>query len=190
FTVNNVAFFPAVGLGQAVGILVGQRLGQNRPQLAERTAWVGFGMAWTYMSVIAALYVLAPGLFVALFAVQGSAGQTAALAVLTAILLRFVAFYSLFDSLNAVFSFALRGAGDTHFVTGAALGLSWPVMVIPTWLAWRFGWGLYWAWGFVSLYVVLLGLIFLARFRGGKWKSMRVIEPVPPADVGDAVEAA
>jgi MATE family multidrug resistance protein len=190
FTVNNVAFFPAVGLGQAVGILVGQRLGQNRPELAERTAWVGFGLAWIYMSVIAALYVLAPGLFVALFAVQGSAAQAVAIGILTATLLRFVAFYSLFDSLNAVFSFALRGAGDTHFVTGAALGLSWPVMVIPTWLAWRYGWGLYWAWGFVSLYVVLLGLIFLARFRGGKWKSMRVIEPEPAADVAAAIEAA
>ena len=35
------------------------------------TAWVGFGLAWTYMSVVAALYVLAPGLFVALFAVEG-----------------------------------------------------------------------------------------------------------------------
>jgi MATE family multidrug resistance protein len=190
FTVNNVAFFPAVGLGQAVGILVGQRLGQDRPELAERTAWVGFGLAWTYMSVTAALYVLAPGLFIALFAVQGSAEQAAAIAILTATLLRFVAFYSIFDSLNAVFSFALRGAGDTHFVTAAALGLSWPVMVIPTWLAWRFGWGLYWAWAFVSLYVVLLGLIFLARFRGGKWKRMRVIEPEPLADATAAVEAA
>jgi MATE family, multidrug efflux pump len=190
FTVNNVAFFPAVGLGQAVGILVGQRLGQNQPELAERTAWVGFGLAWTYMSVMAALYVLTPGLFVAMFSVQGSAVQAAAIAVLTATLLRFVAFYSLFDSLNAVFSFALRGAGDTHFVTGAALALSWPVMVIPTWLAWRFGWGLYWAWAFVSVYVVLLGFIFLARFRGGKWKSMRVIEPEPPADAAPAIEAA
>jgi MATE family multidrug resistance protein len=190
FTVNNVAFFPAVGLGQAVGILVGQRLGQNRPELAERTAWVGFGLAWTYMSILSALYVLAPGLFIALFAVRASAGQASAIAILTATLLRFVAFYSLFDSLNAVFSFALRGAGDTHFVTAAALGLSWPVMVIPTWLAWRFGWGLYWAWGFVSIYVVLLGLIFLARFRGGKWKSMRVIEPEPPANATAAVEAA
>jgi MATE family multidrug resistance protein len=190
FTVNNVAFFPAVGLGQAVAILVGQRLGQNRPELAERTAWVGFGLAWTYMSMMAGLYVLAPGLFIVLFAVQGPAEQATAIALLTATLLRFVAFYSLFDSLNAVFSFALRGAGDTHFVTAAAFGLSWPVMVIPTWLAWRFGWGLYWAWGFVSIYVVLLGLIFLARFRGGKWKSMRVIEPEPPADAAAAIEAA
>jgi MATE family multidrug resistance protein len=190
FTVNNVAFFPAVGLGQGVGILVGQRLGQDRPELAERTAWIGFGLAWTYMSVMAVLYVLAPGLFIAMFAVQGPAAQASALVILTATLLRFVAFYSLFDSLNAVFSFALRGAGDTHFVTGAALGLSWPVMVIPTWLAWRFGWGLYWAWAFVSIYVVLLGFIFLARFRGGRWKSMRVIEPEPPADAATAVEAA
>jgi multidrug resistance protein, MATE family len=34
-----------------------------------------------------------------------------------------------------VLSFALRGAGNTRFVTAAAFVLSWPVMVLPTWFA-------------------------------------------------------
>jgi MATE family multidrug resistance protein len=50
-------------------------------------------------------------------------------------------------------------------------------MVLPTWLAQRNGWGLFWAWGFASAYVISLALTYLARFRGGRWKSMRVIEP-------------
>ena len=49
-------------------------------------------------------------------------------------------------------------------------------MVLPTWAAWKFGWGLYWAWGFISAYVIALGFTFLLRFQAGKWKSMRVIE--------------
>ncbi len=49
-------------------------------------------------------------------------------------------------------------------------------MVVPTWAAWHFGWGLYWAWAFASAYIISLGLTFLLRFRTGKWKSMRVIE--------------
>jgi MATE family multidrug resistance protein len=75
-----------------------------------------------------------------------------------------------------VLSFALRGAGDTRFVTAAALVLSCPVMVLPTWFAWQQGWGLYWSWTFASLYVHLLALTFLARFCRGKWYLMRVIE--------------
>jgi MATE family multidrug resistance protein len=93
--------------------------------------------------------------------------------------LRFVAVYSLFDSLNLIFNFALRGAGDTRFVTVVAVLLAWPIMVLPSWAAWKFGWGLYWAWAFVTAYVIALALTFLVRFMMGKWKMMRVIETAP-----------
>jgi hypothetical protein len=33
-----------------------------------------------------------------------------------------------------------------------------------------------------TAYVVLLGLLMMRRFRAGRWKSLRVIEPTP-ADV-------
>lgn len=56
------------------------------------------------------------------------------------------------------------------------------VLVLPTWAAWAFGWGLLWAWTFVSAYVMLLALIFFWRFRHGAWRSMRVIEPTLAGD--------
>src|SRR5437899_1019365 len=84
--------------------------------------------------------------------------------------------------MNIVFAFALRGAGDTRFVTIVSLFLAWPVMVEPTWAAWYFDWGLYCAWGFASAYVIALGFVFVARFQTGKWKSLRVIERTPAAD--------
>jgi MATE family multidrug resistance protein len=99
------------------------------------------------------------------------------------VLLRFVAVYTLFDGINLVFSFALKGAGDTRFVTKVMMVLAWPVMVLPTWAAQEFGWGLYWAWAFASTYIIVLAMIFLLRFRGGRWKTMRVIEAaVVPED--------
>ena len=102
------------------------------------------------------------------------------------VLLRFVTLYSFFDSMTIVFSFALRGAGDTRFVTIVSLALAWPLMVLPTWAAWHFQWGLYWAWGFASTYVIAMGITFLLRFRAGKWQSMRVIERAPVAEVAVA----
>src|SRR5262249_21262830 len=38
---NMVAFLPMFGLGQAVSVLVGRRLGEDRPDLAEKTAHTG-----------------------------------------------------------------------------------------------------------------------------------------------------
>jgi MATE family multidrug resistance protein len=175
FSVNMLALLPMLGIGQAVSILVGQRLGQDKPALAERSTWTGFMLAWVYMSVVAALYALVPELFLYFFQSDRDA-KAVLVAALVPVLLRYVAVYSLFDSLNVIFSFGLRGAGDTRFVTLVSLVLAWPLMVVPTWAAWRYDWGLYWAWGFASLYIIAMGFIFLLRFRTGIWKSMRVIE--------------
>src|SRR5207248_10539431 len=64
---NMVAFLPMMGLGQAVSILVGQRLGADRPDLAERSAYTGLRWVFGYMCVIASAYVLIPGVLVGLF---------------------------------------------------------------------------------------------------------------------------
>lgn len=181
FTLNLLAVLPALGLGQAVQVLVGQRLGEDRPDLAERSTWSGFQIAWLYMAVVALSYVVVPELFVRLFENAEEGAKSEAVAALVPLLLRFVAVYSLFDSMGLVFSCALKGAGDTRFVTLAALALAWPLMVLPTWAAWRYGWGLVPAWTFASAYIIALALAFLLRFRAGRWKAMRVIEAAPAA---------
>lgn len=190
FSINMLAILPMLGMGQAVSIMVGQRLGQDRPEVAERSTWTGLQLAGLYIGLIAILYALVPDAFLYVFQSEQDANSPR-IAVLVPILLRFVAVYSVFDFLNIVFSFALRGAGDTRFVTLMSLTMAWPIMVIPTWAAWYYGWGLYWAWGFASAYVIALGFTFLFRFRAGKWKSMRVIERKPePSSQSDWSEAA
>jgi MATE family multidrug resistance protein len=176
FTINMVAVLPMVGMAQAVSVLVGQRLGGNRSDLAELSTWTGFRLAWVYMAAVALMYLVMPRFFVWLFENRDKPEEWAAVAERVPVLLRFVAVYSLFDSINLIFNFALRGAGDTRFVTVVAVMLAWPIMVLPTWAAWRFGWGLYWSWGFVTAYIIALALTFWIRFQMGRWKTMRVIE--------------
>jgi len=43
--------------------------------------------------------------------------------------------------------------------------------------------GIFAAWTFLSLYVIVVGFAFLGRFLHGKWRSMRVIEERPPAPI-------
>jgi MATE family multidrug resistance protein len=94
-------------------------------------------------------------------------------------LLVYVAVYSLADAVNLTFAFALRGAGDTKFVTAVTFVLAWPVMVIPTYLVVKNGGSVYWSWGFATAHIVAMSVCFWLRFRTGKWKSMRVIEAAP-----------
>jgi hypothetical protein len=46
----------------------------------------------------------------------------------------------------------------------------------------------YVAWTAASAYVVLLGLILMRRFRGGRWRSLRIVEPGLP-DLDPAIAA-
>jgi MATE family multidrug resistance protein len=183
FTLNLVVVLPALGIGQAVEVLVGQRLGEDRPEVAARSAWTGLRLTLAFTAAMAVAFILAPGPLVALFggAEAGNADRQE-VAALVPILLRFVCVYCFFDTMNIVFSFALRGAGDTRFVTLVAVVFSGPVMVLPTYLVVGPNRGLYWAWTFASVYVILLALTFLFRFVQGHWRSMRVIEHASPAE--------
>ena len=173
---NMVAFLPMMGLGQAVAILVGQRLGADRPDLAERSAYTGLKWVFGYMCTVAAVYLLFPKVLVGVFEGDRDPAQFAEVAAIVPSLLVCVAIYSLADSVNVTFSFALRGAGDTRFVSLLTFALAWPIMVVPTFLVVRAGGNIYWAWGFATAYIIAMAACFTLRFRSGRWKSMRVIE--------------
>jgi MATE family multidrug resistance protein len=181
FAINLLAFLPPMGIGQAVAVHVGQRLGETRPDLAERSTYMGFALGWIYMTFMGLTFVCFPTLYVAAFESQNNPEQWSQVAVMVPILLRFAAVFCLFDSLNMVFSFALKGAGDTRFVSIVSLALAWTFVVPPAYFIWRYDLGIYWAWASVTMYVVALAAVLLFRFRQGKWKNMRVIENAPEA---------
>jgi MATE family multidrug resistance protein len=176
---NMVAFLPMMGLGQAICVLVGQRLGANRPDIAERTTYTGLRWVFGYMCAVATLYVTAPGLLVSMFESGRDPERFEAVARAVPTLMVCVAIYSLADSVNVSFAFALRGAGDTRFVSMLTFVLAWPIMVVPTYLVVEYGGNLYWAWVSATAYIFAMAVCFFFRFRSGKWKTMRVIENAP-----------
>lgn len=180
FNINSLAFMPMVGIGIAVEIIVGQRLGETRPDLARYGTYSALHITFLYMGTIAATYLLFPKIYLLPFAAHADQAQFELIRRTTIVLLYFVAFYSIFDTMNIIFANALKGAGDTKAVMIIAVTLSWVTMIIPSYFASIvYNWGLYIIWCFVTLYIVLLGIVFYLRFLGGKWESMRVIEEVP-----------
>jgi MATE family multidrug resistance protein len=180
FNINTLAFMPMIGCGIAISVLVGQYLGAQKAHVAKTAVYSGFHLTFGYMAVIAALYVMAPDLFVAPFAHRADPAGFAEIYAHSVILLRFIAVYSLFDAMNIIFCHAIKGAGDTRFVMLMTVILSVFVLILPVYVAVEIlETGLLVAWVFATAYVALLGITFYARFLGGKWESMRVIELEP-----------
>ena len=87
-------------------------------------------------------------------------------------MLWFVALYSLFDSTNLVFAFALRGAGDTRFVSLATLFCGLGLLILPGWYLTEHGFSVYAVWGSATVYIAGLALMFCAPFPGGPWRRL------------------
>ena len=184
--VNMLAFMPVVGLGIAVSVVVGQHVGRGSIDGAEFTAYSGVHVALFYMIVLGSAYVLLPGLFLLPFTANAPAGAYSSIAATARILLRFVAFYSLFDALNVTFSSAVKGAGDTRFVVIVQAVLSLGLVVAPMGLiVFILHWGIFSAWSTATLYITTLGIVFFLRFRSGVWKRMRIIEPTAEVHQAD-----
>src|SRR5205085_8835685 len=77
-TLNLLAFLPMMGIGQAVEVLVGQRLGEDDPDAAERFTWTGIGVSLAFTLVVALAYVFIPTALAAPFATQGDEAGWAA----------------------------------------------------------------------------------------------------------------
>ncbi len=180
FRLNTLAFIPMLGLGTAVSTLVGRRIGEGRPELAVRSTWTAFKVSAVYMLFFAAIFVLLPDLILMPFKAFSDPSDFAKLRDPVVELLRFVAVYCFFDAMVIVFSFAIRGAGDTRFALLFSCIVAWTIMVLPTWISIRwYGGGLNACWWFCTIYIIVLGIGFFARFQAGHWKKMRVIEATP-----------
>jgi MATE family multidrug resistance protein len=187
FTINAVAFVPMIGLNIAVSTLVGQKLGENRPDLASRATWTAMQIGLVYTVLFGVLYVVIPAFFLGAHTAFADDPTFPAVRATTIVLLRFVALYCIFDSLQIVFVGALRGAGDTRFILWNTSIISILFLSLGYFLEHQLGWkesgyALYGWWWILTGWIFALGVTYLARFEQGRWKSMRVIEPdlAPP----------
>jgi MATE family multidrug resistance protein len=178
FSVSSLAFMPIYGLHLAVSVLVGERLGENRDDLAARATFTTLQVSWLYMLAISAMYVFTPSVFLRGFYTDVTAldEQQAAVMHTAALLLQFVAAYNLFDATLMVFVGTLKGAGDTQFILRVSLVLA-AMLAGLSWLAvevWRTD--VYGCWVLVCLWVWIAAAVYAVRFWRGNWRRMRVIE--------------
>lgn len=178
FSIGSLAFMPIYGMHMAVGVLVGERLGQNRDDLAARSTYTCLHISWLYMASISLLYVFWPELFVRWFYMSGTSLSEESIAVrdLVATLLRFVAAYNLLDATFMILVGAIKGAGDTVFLFRVSLILAVLLSTLSYLSVEVWNLGIYGCWMLIVGWLWIAAITFYLRFRQGKWRDMRVIE--------------
>lgn len=176
--VNLIAFIPLIGLGIAVGVLVGKYLVQGQTATAKRMVFAGLIIGMTYASFFVVFYGGFPDIAMNVYSVGTDSARFDEMRPTLRPLLYFIAAYCIFDAVQTVFVGALKGAGDTFFVLGGhtfAGGFAVSMGVLVSY--WFNIGGLYYWWSVISVWVILLSIVFTARYLHGGWQYKRVIEP-------------
>ncbi|MFN4227577.1 MAG: MATE family efflux transporter [Candidatus Ratteibacteria bacterium] len=177
FNINTIAFMPMIGIGTGVSIIIGQYIGKGKPEIGEKITYIGFWITFIYMCLIALSYLIFPDFYIKFFKPKVHTADFNEVRDLTIILLRFVAFYSIFDTMNVIFLSGLRGAGDTKFIMLVFALSSIFIFLIPLYICtFILNYGIFVSWSIGTLYVILIGFIFFIRFHKGNWKKIKLIE--------------
>ncbi|VGO22488.1 Multidrug resistance protein NorM [Pontiella sulfatireligans] len=177
-SINLIAFMPMIGMGMAVSILVGQYLGRNQPGDAERVGWVALKLGIGYIIFIGITFLFFPGFYTNVF--EGNAPASVPFDELlkaVRILLMMLAVWGIADATGIILSGALKGAGDTHFVMYFQSVVAWGFLVLGQLvIVLVFKAGMYVSWAWTLLYIIILGVGFMLRFRSGRWKSIDLLD--------------
>lgn len=172
--IRIIMFFllPAWGMANAAATLVGQNLGAEKPERAERSAWiVGIGNM-VLLGLVSIIFVSIPDAFIGFF-IDGASEPLVMDSGITC--LRLVSFGFLVYAIGMVMIHAINGAGDTSTPVWVNFIAFW-LLEIPL------------AFLFVKVfnlqingvcYAILLGetaltLIAIVLFRRGRWKMVKV----------------
>ncbi|HOZ45563.1 MAG TPA: MATE family efflux transporter [Candidatus Hydrogenedentes bacterium] len=166
----HLSFMPALGLNQGITAIVGQHIGRSDiPRVKART-YTALRIGIGYMVSVGLCFAFfGPHLLRTFFSADDDVVR------LGHILLIMAAIFQGFDAINIVSSGALRGAGDTRWMAYMTfIGAYLVFLPLAMLLAYVVGWGTVGAWLGATVYVMGLSGVLFSRFRGERWRSIRI----------------
>ncbi len=184
----SLVFLPALGMGQAMDAIVGQNLGAEKPDRAERGTWIASGVIGAIMLVAGVVAFLVPEPFVSVFLMADAPGRAETMAY-GVTYLQFAAVAFVFMGVMQVVLGAFRGAGNTKTALAFAVFGLWLVRLPTAYiLIFVLEWGTVGIWTAVVLGDVVGALAAVAWFTRGTWKKSIVESEASPTE-GDEVLA-
>ncbi|MFP4456220.1 MAG: MATE family efflux transporter [Clostridia bacterium] len=166
---ESLSFMPGWGFGVAATTLIGQNLGAKQLERAEKSGYIARNMALAVAFTMGVLFFIFPQHFVRIFTDDPGVIEQGAKA------LRLIALAQPSIAINLVLSGALRGAGDTRWVTYITASSVWVVrLTIAAFCVFVLEMGIIGAWLGMLFDIVVRSIMFSIRYAKGKWKYLKV----------------
>ncbi len=169
--IRNVTFFmlPAWGLSNAAATLVGQNLGANQPERAEKSVWLTARYTLIFMAIVTLLFFFCSSAIVNLYTSETAIHTYGTLA------LQIIGIGYIFYGTGMVMIQALNGAGDTRTPTWINVICFWLMQVPLAWfLSTHLKFGPTGAFAAIPSAEIILSLVALYYFKKGNWKKVKV----------------
>jgi putative MATE family efflux protein len=164
-----VTLLPSWGMSNAAATLVGQNLGAQKPERAEKSVWLAGHSNAVFLTTVAVIFIVFSEFLVRIF----TQDQTVIPYGVNA--LRYISYGYIFYGYGMVMAAAFNGAGDTYTPTVMNLVCFWLIQIplAYTLAKWT---GLETKGIFLAITVAesILAVIAMLAFRRGKWKAQKV----------------
>ena len=160
---------PAWGLANAAATLVGQNLGANQPERAEKSVWRTAFLTFCFFALVSIVFFVF-GENLMLFFIQDTDAVKAGTLCLHILAIGYV-----FFAYGMVISQAFNGAGDTKTPTYINLFVFWLFQIPLAYILAK-----YLKMGPVGVYIAIgvaetvLAIVSIVIFKKGKWKLVKV----------------
>lgn len=169
FNIFGLTFMPGMAFSIAASTLVGQALGANKPDLAEKYGW--------QVRKIGIIVAGAMGVVFIFFAPYIMMLYTPDQAVIAqgAVGIRIMGFIQVSQATQFILGGALRGAGDTRYPLYSTLIGVWGFRVVLSLLfVYVLQWGIAGIWAAAAADQFVRSVLIHSRFKRGAWKTARV----------------
>ena len=164
-----VALLPSWGMSNAAATLVGQNLGANKPDRAEKSVWITGVANMFVLGGVAVIFILFAEPLIRVFTQDG---DVIAYAVAC---LRIVSYGYGFYAYGMVMVQSFNGAGDTFTPTLINLGCYWLFQIpLAAYLAFKTSLGASGVFLAITISESALALVAMLAFRRGQWKNQKV----------------
>jgi len=188
FAIESMMFMPSFGLSMAAAALVGQSLGMQRPDRAERLGWTAsHHAALVTLALCVPIFFFSPQIASVLIEGKPQIANEAAL------LLKYLCVTEVWFAYAMVTIGAMQGAGDTVRPLWITVLSLWCIRVplsaicalttgqtliemngFHVVMPFGLGMGAEGAWLGMSVSQAIQGLLAIALFKQGKWKTKKV----------------
>lgn len=163
------SILPAWGISNAAATIVGQNLGAQQPERAEKGVWRTSYFNMLFMLVVTIIFVGFPEFFMRLFTDNETVVSQGVLC-LRIICLGYIAY-----GYEMVLANAINGAGDTRTPTLINIFGFWLLQIPLAWfMALHLDFGSPGVYAAVPISEAVMAIIYVILFRRGKWKTIKI----------------